>query len=275
MKKSGFSDHFAKVAATYAAHRPTYPAELFSWLAEIVPGRELVWDCATGTGQAAVALAEHFEQVWASDASDAQIATATPCRNVRYHTAPAHCSGLPDRSADLVTVAQALHWFELDSFYAEVQRVLKPGGLLAVWTYGVFRNEGEHAAGVQQLLDRFYYDTVGPCWPPERRHVENGYAELDFPFAEISPPPFELSVEWTLDDLSGYLRSWSATSWYCELHGSDPVIPLAAELVPFWGTGRRRVVWPLSIKTGSTLQTGHRVVYSTPGNPDVCQGPLP
>lgn len=255
MTSSSFADHFAPVATTYAAHRPTYPPELFLWLAAHAPGRHLVWDCATGTGQAATALAEQFSQVWATDASTAQIEAATPCRNVSYHTALADCSGLPDRSADLVTVAQALHWFDLDRFYGEVDRVLKPAGMLAVWTYGVFRAEGVDADEVQRLLDQFYYETVGPCWPAERRHVENGYADLKFPFTELAAPPFTMSADWTLENLCGYLRSWSATSRYRELQGTDPVIPLAAQLAPLWGEGCRRVVWPLSIKAGLRLQT--------------------
>lgn len=251
MPSAAFTDHFAKVATTYASHRPTYPKELFAWLAKNTPEQKLVWDCATGTGQAAVALADHFAQVWATDASASQIAAATPCPTITYHTAPADNSGLADRSVDLVTVAQALHWFDLASFYTEVRRVLKPGGLLAVWTYGVFRTEGDASDQVQKLLDGFYYKTVGPCWPPERRHVENGYADLMFPFPEISPPACAMAVDWTLADLAGYLRSWSATSRYIELHGRDPVSSLVEQqLAPLWGTERRRVVWPLSIKAG-------------------------
>jgi len=246
----GFADHFAGVASQYASHRPSYPPGLFAWLATQLPCRDLAWDCATGTGQAALALADHFEQVLATDASSAQIEAATPCPRVTYRVAPADESGLPASSVDLVTVAQALHWFDLDRFYAEVRRVLKPGGLLAVWTYGVFRAEGVDARQVQALLDRFYSQTVGPCWPPERRHVENGYAELAFPFDELVVPPFAMAVDWNLDDLLGYLRSWSATSRYREQYAIDPVLALAEQLAPLWGAQRRRVVWPLSIKVG-------------------------
>lgn len=247
---SCFADHFARVAAGYAAHRPTYPSALFSWLAGQCNRHERVWDCATGSGQAAVALAELFQQVWASDASSAQIASAVATEGVRYLTAPAHASGLPDHSVDLVTVAQALHWFELESFYAEVRRVLRPGGVLAVWTYGVFQVDCLDAAQVQNLLNRFYYETVGSCWPPERRHVENGYAELSFPFTEIQVPEFCMSVTWGLEDLAGYLRSWSATARYQELHGTDPVGELLVELEPVWGAVGRHVAWPLSMKVG-------------------------
>lgn len=250
MTQKIFTDHFAHVSEHYATYRPVYPEELFVWLAEAVPERKLVWDCATGTGQAAVALADYFKTVWATDASATQIESAAKKGNVKYHVAAADSSELPDQSADLVTVAQALHWFDLNSFYAEVQRVLKPGGVLAVWTYGIFRAEGNSSEKVQSLLDRFYYETVGSCWPPERRHVENGYSDLFFPFEEFVPPEFAMAVDWTLDDLAGYLRSWSATSRYKEIYNSDPVIPLAEELNAIWGNARRRVVWPLSIKIG-------------------------
>ena len=195
-------------------------------------------------------MAARFQQVWATDASSAQIATAVAQERVRYLTAPAHASGLPDQSADLITVAQALHWFELKSFYAEVCRVLRPGGVLAVWTYGVFQVDCLDAGKVQELLNRFYRETVGPCWPPERRHVENGYAELPFPFREIQSPEFCMSVTWGLEDLAGYLRSWSATARYQELHCADPVGELLMELEPAWGAMGRRVAWPLSMKVG-------------------------
>lgn len=245
-----FADHFAGVASHYASHRPNYPDDLFVWLAGQCRYRERAWDCATGSGQAAVALADYIELVIATDASSAQIAAATPCPNVEYRVAAADASGLPELSVDLITVAQALHWFDLEPFYAEVRRVLKPGGLLAVWTYGVFQVEGGDTRQVQALLDRFYYQTIGPYWPAERRHVENGYADLPFPFDELVVPPFAMAVDWNLDDLAGYLRSWSATSRYQEQNGSDPVEALCVELSPLWGAGKRRVVWPLSIKVG-------------------------
>lgn len=250
MKTTPFRDHFAQVASHYANHRPTYPLELFAWLADQAPDRRLAWDCATGSGQAAVALADYFSEVLASDASSAQIEAASPRAGVTYRVAAADRSGLPDGCVDLVTVAQALHWFELEPFYAEVRRVLQPGGLLAVWTYGVFRVEGSAADQVQALLDRFYYDTVGPYWPPERRHVENGYADLAFPFEELQVPVLNMTVDWSLDDLAGYLRSWSATSRYLEQQGRDPVAGLTAELAPLWGAAPRAVVWPLSLKVG-------------------------
>ncbi len=251
MSKQAFTDHFAQVASHYAAHRPTYPPALFDWLADQVPARELAWDCATGTGQAACELARRFNRVVATDASAAQIAVATPCPAVEYRTAPAEQSGLGDASVDLITVAQALHWFDLDAFYYEVRRVLKPGGLLAVWTYGVFGTEGGAGGeAVQKLLHSFYYDTVRPYWPPERRHVENGYADLAFPFEPVTAPAFSMAVEWRLADLVGYLRSWSATARFREAKGTDPVLLLEQQLSGLWGEGQRRILWPLSIRAG-------------------------
>lgn len=244
-----FTDHFASVAADYAGFRPTYPAALFAWLAGIAPGRTLAWDCATGSGQASRDLAAHFERVIATDASSAQIAAATPHPSVEYRVAPAEASGLSGATVDLVAVAQALHWFDLDRFYAEARRVLKPGGILAVWSYGVLSVEGE-AANAQ--AEAFYRDTVGPYWPPERRLVESGYRTLPFPFAEISAPSFNMEVHWNLPELLGYFRSWSATGRYIAEQGHDPVAMLAAQLAPLWTppNDRRRIAWPLAVRVG-------------------------
>lgn len=244
-----FDDHFAPVASSYAGFRPTYPAPLFAWLAEITPGHHLAWDCAAGSGQASRDLAAHFASVVATDASPAQIEAAEPHPGVEFRVAAAEASGLPDASVDIVTVAQALHWFDLDRFYAEVHRVLKPGGVLAVWTYGMLAVEGDE---VDACVQTFYHETVGPYWPPERRHVESGYRTLPFPFTEVSSPSFNMELLWSLPELLGYFRSWSATGRYVAEWGSDPVDALAEELAPLWGArGRlRRVTWPLSLRVG-------------------------
>ena len=175
------SNPFGAVAAHYAAFRPTYPAALFAWLAAESPGRTLAWDCATGSGQAALALAEHFEQVVATDVSAEQLAHAGRHPRVRYARAPAEASPLDDASADLVTVAQALQWFDLDAFFAEVDRVLRPGGLLAAWTYLLFETSPE----VDAIILRYYRETLGPYWAWERRLVEEGYASVAFPFEAV------------------------------------------------------------------------------------------
>jgi ubiquinone/menaquinone biosynthesis C-methylase UbiE len=244
-----FNDHFAPVAGRYADFRPTYPHQLFTWLAGLVPQRALAWDCAAGSGQASVDLAAVFERVVATDASQAQIDAAIPHSRIDYRVAPAEASGLPDRSVDLITVAQALHWFDLAGFYAEVRRVLRPGGVLAVWTYGVLSVEG---AEVDALVQRFYYDTVGPYWPVERTHVEDGYRSLPFPFSEIAAPDFTMAASRTLFELLEYIRSWSATHRFMVANGTDPVITLEQQLAPLWGAPerRRQLVWPLSLRVG-------------------------
>ncbi|HRD64669.1 MAG TPA: class I SAM-dependent methyltransferase [Candidatus Competibacter sp.] len=252
-----FTDHFASVAADYAGFRPTYPAKLFAWLADIAPGRTLAWDCAAGSGQASRDLALHFERVVATDASSAQIAAAMPQPGVEYRVAAAEASGLPDAAVDLVAVAQALHWLDLDRFYAETRRVLKPGGILAVWSYGVLSVEG---ATANAQVEAFYRDTVGPYWPPERRLVESGYRTLPFPFAEIPAPAFDMEAHWTLSELLGYIRSWSATGRYIAERGHDPVAPLATELSPLWTPphDRRRVTWPLAVRVGKASPVAGR-----------------
>lgn len=244
-----FTDHFAGVAGQYAASRPTYPAELFAWLAEQCDGHGLCWDCATGSGQAAQDLALYFREVLATDASAAQLAEAAPHPRIQYRQAPAESSGLPDRCVDLVVVAQALHWFDVPAFHAEARRVLKPGGLIAEWCYGVQAIEGD---APNQLLQHFYHQVVGPYWPPERRHIENAYAELAFPFARIEAPAFALRAQWTLAQLLGYLRSWSASARYQAARGEDPVAGLERQLAPLWGDADacREVVWPLTLRVG-------------------------
>jgi SAM-dependent methyltransferase len=246
---AGFSDHFGTVAGDYADFRPRYPDELFSWLAAQCPATTLAWDCGAGSGQASVALAAQFTRVHATDASAAQIAQATPHPHVQYAVAPAEHSGLADASADLVTVAQALHWFDLAAFYAEVRRVLKPGGVVAAWTYGVHMTEGDE---VNSAVRHFYDQVVGPYWPPERRHVENGYSELLFPFTRIAAPPLTMQVQWPLARLLGYLGSWSATARCRQVTGNDPLPALERELRPLWGdpAQKRTVSWPLSILAG-------------------------
>ena len=243
-----FADHFSDIAGQYAAFRPTYPPELFDWLATVTPATAAAWDCAAGSGQATLELARRFDRVTATDASAAQLGQAPAHPRVSYRVAAAETSGLPDRSTDLVTVAQALHWLDLDGFYAEVRRVLVPGGTLAVWCYGLLVLDDP---ALDRRIGRFYHDIVGPYWAPERRLVETGYRTLDFPFEELAAPSFDMTLEWTLAELAAYAGTWSATEAYRRARGQDPVPPLAAELEPAWGVAaRRRVRWPLSVRVG-------------------------
>lgn len=244
-----FKDHFSRLAAQYSAYRPAYPAALFDYLARSCPERQTAWDCACGNGQATLALAERFNSVIATDASPQQIAAATARANITYRVAPAEQSGIESKSLDLVSVAQALHWFDLESFYREVERVLKTSGLLAVWTYGVLHVEGD---SIDALLQEFYHDIVGPYWPPERRFVEEGYRGLAFPFTEISPPSFNMEEHWNREHLLGYLRTWSATARYVEDKGVDPVSALEGRLASIWNDAQnaRKVTWPLALRVG-------------------------
>lgn len=244
-----FNDHFAPVSGAYADFRPTYPPALFDWLAEAAPGRALAWDCACGSGQASVDLAARFDRVVATDASAKQLQGAALHPRIEYRAAPAETSGLADAAVDLITVAQALHWFDRPAFYAEARRVLRPGGILAVWSYGVQTVEGDE---VNARVQHFYREVVGPYWPPERVLVEQGYRTLDFPFAEFAPPAFEMTVVWPLARLLGYFRSWSATGRYIQARGEDPVAGLAEALAPLWGEPEagRRVTWPLALRVG-------------------------
>lgn len=244
-----FSDHFSGVASHYAEFRPRYPDALFDWLAALVPRRDLAWDCATGSGQAALALATRFERVIATDASAGQIGVASPHPRVEYRVAPAEASGLDPASVDLVTVAQALHWFDRPAFYAEARRVVRPGGVVAAWTYG-HPSIDEPRADV--VLQRFAFETVGPYWPEERALVDAGYRTIDFPFGEVAPPAFEMETRWTLDALLGYVSTWSAVTRFREARKEDPLPALAEALAPPWG-GRglpRRIAWPLALRVG-------------------------
>jgi ubiquinone/menaquinone biosynthesis C-methylase UbiE len=243
-----FKDHFSKQASDYAKFRPRYPREMFKYLGTVARSRALAWDCATGNGQAAVALSSVFERVIATDASEAQIANAEAHARVEYRVAPAENSGIESDTIDLVMVAQALHWFDLDRFYAEVKRLLKPGGIFAVSAYKFFGIAPE----VDEVVNnRYYRKVVGPFWPPERTLIEK-FEQLPFPFPETETPRFEMSVHWKLEHLIGYLRTWSATQRFIAANRRDPLEEIAAELGAAWGDTKqsRRVVWPLTLRVG-------------------------
>ncbi len=243
-----FQDHFSRHSQAYATYRPAYPGQLFSYLAALLPERQLAWDCATGNGQAATALGSFFGRVVASDASQKQIANAIVAKGVSYLVTPAECSGLVSKCCDLITVAQALHWFDLDLFFCECSRVLKKNGIFAAWCYNLLRIE----PGIDQIISNYYFDVVGPFWPPERKHVESGYSNIKFPFAELSPQAFDMTARWSLAQLTGYLNTWSATQRYQARRKESPLLQISADLQAAWGApeGRRMVTWPLSLRVG-------------------------
>ena len=245
---TSFSDHFSGCAGSYAAFRPKYPPDLLRFLAERSPRRELAWDCGSGNGQAAVLLAEHFARVQATDASREQLSHAVEHPRVTYRVGLEDDSGLPERSADLVTVAQALHWFDLTRFYAEVRRVLVPGGLVAVWCYG--HAQLDDALGA--LFDRFYLRRVGPYWPPERRHVESGYCDLDFPFDELDAGSWAMQARLDRRQLLGYIGTWSGVKECRAREGVDPLLELETELAELWPDRGETlpVRWPIALRVG-------------------------
>jgi SAM-dependent methyltransferase len=243
-----FKDYFSEQSADYAKYRPRYPAALFEYLASLTDERELAWDCATGNGQAALGLAPHFAHVIATDASASQLESALPHERIKYRVAPAEHTEIAARSVNLVMVAQALHWFDLDAFYSEVRRVLVPSGILAVSAYNLLEIE----PSIDEKINAFYYDTVGPYWPPERRLLEDGYKSLPFPFRELDSPQVSMEAHWNLQELAGYLRTWSATKQFTKANGFNPVDDLVNELLPLWDAPEKakHVRWPLSLRVG-------------------------
>ena len=247
--QTGFKDHFSQKAKAYSQFRPSYPRELFQWLAKQVPAHERAWDCATGSGQSAQGLAEFFFQVAATDASESQLTHARAHSRVRYSVGTAEKSGLETDSVDMITVAQAVHWFDLTAFYAEARRVARPHGVLALWSYG------PHLSGVDAidtLFKEYGFGIIGPYWPPETKRIQEGYRTLAFPFEELSPPALSLDVNWNLHELEGYLSSWSASQRYFAANGTDPFDLVRERLLAAWGNPDvpRLLRSPLAVRAG-------------------------
>ncbi|PWB74233.1 MAG: SAM-dependent methyltransferase [Anaerolineales bacterium] len=243
-----FEDHFSAQSSQYAQYRPKYPGALYAYLASLAPARSLVWDCGTGNGQAAVGLADFFERVYATDASADQIAHAHTHPRVEYHVESAEHISLEADNVDLVTVAQAVHWFDFDKFHAEVKRVLKPGGVIAVWTYHL----PEITPRIDRALLRYYSEVLADDWPERIRYLEARYQTLPFPFAEIAPSSFVMETSWDLRQLAGFLDSWSATQRYRERTGIHPLEEIWEELTNDWKdeTEKRLIRWNLHFRIG-------------------------
>ncbi len=242
-KKDLFSGH----SKIYAAFRPTYPEALYSFLLSRVEGRSCAWDCATGNGQVAQRLAREFEVVYATDISEQQIQHAVQIPNVRYEIQPAEATAFPESSFDLITVGQALHWFNFETFFREVARVAKPGALFAAWGYG-------HIV-VDPVIDPhihdFYERVVGPYWDERRRLVENAYADIGFPFGVMDHPEFAIEVDWTRQQLEGYLESWSATQAFIKAKKVNPVPAFSNTIKALWPDEKYLGIrFPLFLKAG-------------------------
>ncbi len=248
-----FEDHFSRLAREYSIYRPQYPEALFKFLAGVAPETGLAWDCGTGNGQAALQLAEHFQRVYATDASSKQIEQAAAYPGVEFKVESADNVSLESNSVDLVTVAVAVHWFNLAEFYREVNRVLKPAGVLAVWTYHLPQIE----PAIDQVIYTYYRSVLGKYWPERIRYVDEKYETLPFPYQEFKPPPFEMHAVWDLNRLVGFLSSWSAVNGYQEKHGSHPLEAIWKDLRSAWGKEhvKREVRWELYMRSGRKVDS--------------------
>jgi len=242
---TAFNDHFSGHAAQYSAFRPLWPAELFAWLSRQSHGHDLAWDCATGNGQAAIGLKPYFRQVIASDASQAQIDNVKPDEGVEYRVEPAEKSSLPGLCVDLLMVAQAYHWFDHDIFHSEANRVLKPGGLLAIAAYQLLSVN----KSVDQLIRALWGDVLCGWWPPERVLIDQGLDNETLPFSSVETPKFSIIQQWTLSDLLNYLSTWSAVRRFSASEGVNPVDMITPALEKTWGDSQkiRKVSWPISL----------------------------
>jgi SAM-dependent methyltransferase len=248
MAHPGFKDHFSSASADYRKFRPNYPKELFAWLAGLAPAGCRAWDCATGTGQAARSLSEHFDLVIATDASLNQLREAERRQNLQYLAALAEQPPFLAASIDLITVAAALHWFDPDKFFAVAAGVLKKGGVIAAWSYELVKID----TTVDRIVNRLYYEILAGFWPPERQLVDDGYRSIPFPFREIRPPAFRMTAAWTAVELLGYLSTWSAVGRYESATGKRALESIEAEILAAWGDPERRreMNWSLNVRVG-------------------------
>ena len=226
-----FKDRFSQQADLYALHRPTYPDELYQFVLQQVKDPNYAWDCATGNGQVASVLSNYFKKVFATDISQKQLDHASKLPNIEYTISPAEETPFPGRSIDLITVGQALHWFNFEQFYKEVKRVSKAGTILAAWGYGLLQVNSD----IDLLIYEFYKEITGPYWDPERQHVDAAYQSIPFPFQEIRAPRFKIVRNWDLNALTGYLSTWSSVRKYQNAKGYDPVEEFAEKLAAAWG----------------------------------------
>jgi SAM-dependent methyltransferase len=248
MSSKAFEDHFSGHSRQYAQSRPQYPDEIYTYLASIAPRHSLAWDCGTGSGQAALGLAKHFDRVYATDASAEQISHSYPHEKVSYHAEPAEHVSLDDSSVDLVTIAVAIHWFDFDEFYREVKRVLKPDGVIAAWTYSLTKISPE----IDILIQQYYGEILNGYWPERIHYLEERYETLPFPFEEIIPPEFTMEIRWNLLQFADFLDSWSATQRYKAQQGHHPLELMWDRLSAAWGDEKetRLIRWPLHFRIG-------------------------
>lgn len=241
-------DNFSIQAKGYSQFRPSYPPGMIEYIVSFVQDKKTALDVATGNGQVAIALSKYFDKVYATDISEKQLENAQHADNITYLKSKAEETDFDDNQFDLITVAQAIHWFDFDAFYKEVKRILKPDGIFAVIGYGLLQTN-EHS---QKILDRFYYEIVGPYWDAERRYLDENYETIPFPFDEIVTEKFTNRFTWTFEQLTGYLETWSATQHYIKQKEMNPLDNIREELKESWEKGDRQVVFPLLLRLGKT-----------------------
>jgi ubiquinone/menaquinone biosynthesis C-methylase UbiE len=244
------SDLFSKQAKAYSQYRPKYPPELYQFISAQCIQHDYAWDCATGNGQAALALSHSFRKVLATDLSEEQIKIAPQKNNITYQVGIAEDRlDAPDLSFDLITIAQALHWPNLKLFYEEVMRVLKPDGIFAAWGYSF---HAPISPEIDKLLNEFYFKTLEKFWKPNNHLLWEGYKTIPFPFEQIETPKFKMNVTWSLVELMGYFSTWSATQLYKDQNHSDPVMELYEQVKSHWGDpeDEKLLSWELSLRIG-------------------------
>ncbi len=238
-------DNFSKQAEVYAKHRPVYPPELFEFILGRVKEKNLAWDCGTGNGQTAAELSKHFEKVIATDISSSQIENATKAHNVTYQVEPAEQTSIQNNSVDLITVSQALHWFGFDKFYEEVKRVAKPGAIIAAWTYNLLQTDPV----TDKIIRHYHFETLKEYWDKERTFVDNEYTTIPFPFKTLDAPQFFIKLNWNIEQLEGYLNTWSALQKFIKVNNYNPVDELIEKIKENWRVSEiRPIVFPVHLK---------------------------
>ncbi|MCK0145080.1 class I SAM-dependent methyltransferase [Arenibacter sp. F26102] len=249
MKKA--LDRFSQQSKNYKDYRPTYPEGMFKYIYSFCNTRNTCWDCGTGNGQVAAVLSNSFKQVFATDISQQQINNAILKPNIHYSVQRAEKTIFPDHYFDLITVAQAVHWFDLPSFNKEVNRVLKPNGIIAIWGYGLLKINPE----IDAIINHFYQHIIGAYWDKERDYIDQSYSSIPFNFNEVViEKTFKIETQWTIDQLQGYFNSWSSVQNYKDKNkGDSPVEQLIMDIAPKWNTGHQQITFPIFIRIGTPM----------------------
>jgi len=239
-------DNFSSQADHYLRYRPSYPPELFEFIIGHVKEKDMAWDCAAGSGQTAKALAPYFNKVFATDISQKQLDNAYQAANIFYSVQPAEQTIFLNNSFDLITVSQALHWFHFDEFYTEVIRIAKPEAILAAWTYSLLRISKE----IDLLTEDFHYNILHNYWDDERKYVDDEYRNIPFPFKRIDTPVFKIEYRWTIEELEGYLNTWSGLRKFTSENSSNPLPELMKRIKSHWKETQMRVHFPIHLLMG-------------------------